>query len=424
MSTTKQTKSIPGPDTIVAATLSNGLNVYIYENHVVPAVVIDGSLRVGSVDEPAELGGLAALTALFMRRGTHQHTFEELNEAIETLGAAVELSGGRHAMDVFANCLSEDLDTILNYIAEMLREPSLPDKEFERLKQQTLTHLQERRQDTRTMAFLTFRRLLYGREHPYGRSVTGEVETVQRITSDHCRDFYRHHVGAEGGQIVIVGDVRPEALLSTLDRLLGDWEGQVHETPIPPVRLLQTVKREHVTIPDKSQSDLVLGWLGVPRRHPDWTPLVVANVLWGRFGMGGRIGERVREKQGLAYYTYGNVDGNFGPGTWNASAGVAPENIQVAVESILDEARRLREELVTDRELEDTQSFILGSMPVRLETNEGIASAIADMVWYDLGLDYLLQLEARVRSVTRQDIQRVARTYMDMKAYVLATAGP
>jgi len=193
---------------------------------------------------------------------------------------------------------------------------------------------------------------------------------------------------------------------------------------LPPVFPLTGIHQQHVPISDKSQSDIVLGWLGISRKHPDWTPLVVANVLWGRFGMGGRVGERVRERQGLAYYAYGNVDGNFGPGTWNATAGVAPEHVALAVESILDEARRLREEPVSEEELEDTKSFIIGSTPVRLETSEGIAAAISDMAWYDLGLDYLVKLEERVRGVTREDIQRIAQTYMNMDAYALAIAGP
>ena len=273
------------------------------------------------------------------------------------------------------------------------------------------------------MAFLTFRRLIYG-DHPYARSVTGEIETVKRITLPDVKAFYENHVGAAGGQLVIVGDVNPEAIITTIERLLEDWEGHVQPVPLPPVRALSAPSQKHVDIPDKRQSDIVLGWLGIPRKHPDWTPLVVANVLWGRFGMGGRIGERVRERQGLAYYAYGNVDGNFGPGTWNATAGVAPEHVSLAVESILDEARRLREELVSEQELEDTKSFIIGSTPIRLETSEGIAAAIADMAWYDLGLDYLLKLEERVRGVTREDVQHMAQKYMKLNAYALAVAGP
>ncbi len=419
----KRPTDMPGPETIQVHTLSNGLRVYLYENYTVPAVVINGSLRVGSVNEPPELNGLASLTSAMLRRGTRRMNFETINERVEALGASVELSCGYHAMDISANALSEDVEFILELLVEILREPAFHPQEFERLKQQTLTHLREREQDPHTMAFLTFHRLLY-REHPYGRPVSGWPHTVERVTLEHVKEFYRDHVGPQGGQLVIVGDIVPERIVQLLERLLVDWKGPTPTQPLPSVSPPMTCQEEFVTIPDKSQSDLVLGWLGIPRKHPDWTPLVVTNVLWGRFGMGGRIGERIREKLGLAYYAFGNVNGNLGPGTWNVNAGVAPENVPIAVESILDEARRLQEELVTEEELEDTKTFIIGSMPVRLETNFSLASAISDMAWYDLGLDYLLKTEERVRAVTREDVRRIAQTYIRREAYTLAVAGP
>ena len=417
-------RAMPGPETIVVHEYANGLRLYIYENHAVPAVVVDGSLVAGNVFDPPEKSGLAALVAAMLRRGTRSHTFDELNDIIESAGAAVEISGGRHATDIYANCLSEDLGLVLDLLAEMLREPTFPADQFERLKQQTLTHIQEREHDTRSMAFITFRRLLYGEQHPYGLPVTGLRETVERITLEDVRAFYERHIGARGAQLVIVGDVDPAAVIDKVGQVLGDWQGHVADLELPPVAPLDEGRSARVPIADKTQSDIVLGWLGIPRKHPDWTPLVVANAIWGQFGMGGRIGDNVREKQGLAYYAYGSVDGNFGPGAWTATAGVAPENVERAINSILAEARRLREEPVAPEELADVQTYLIGSLPIRLETNEGLASAIADMAWYDLGLDYLQKTEERVRAVTVEDVQRMAQTYMDPERYVLSVAGP
>lgn len=421
---TPERRSIPGPETIVSHRLSNGLWVYIYENHAVPVVVVNGTLYLGSVCDPPDKRGLAALMANMLRRGTRSHTFAQLNEWIETVGATVEIGGGRHALDIYAKALSEDLDMILSLLAEMLLAPAFPEEEFLRLKQQTLTRIQERDNDTHSRAYITFRRLLYGHQHPYAHPVTGDRESVSRITLDDVRSLYEHHVGPQRGQFVVAGDVDPSWVIQKLETLLGTWEGGVCSPDIPPVLPLTERKVEHVTLSDKAQSDFVLGWVGVPRKHPDWTPMVVANTIWGRFGMGGRIGEQVREKQGLAYYVYGSVDGNFLSGAWSAIAGVAPENVERAIASILSEARRLQEEPVSEQELADAQEFLIGSMPIRLETNEGIAAAISDMVWYDLGMDYLVTLEERVRGVTRADIQRVAQTYINVDAYALAVAGP
>lgn len=415
----------PGPETVVQHRLSNGLAVYIYQNPTVPAVVIDGALRAGSVDEPLELSGLAALTAGMLRRGTRTHSFEALNEMIDAVGAAIELGGGRHAIDLYANCLSEDLDLVTGLLADMLCHPAFPGAEFDRLKAQTLTHIRERENDTRSMASLTFRRLLYGEGHPYSRPVIGEADTVNRITLEDVHQFYRCRVGPEHGHLVVVGDVDPDAVIARLEETLGGWTGApAPEQHLPPVPPLNAARSHHVDLPDKRQTDIVLGWLGIPRRHPDWTPMVVANTVLGRFGMGGRLGTRVREKQGMAYYAYGNVDGNFGPGAWTAIAGVAPENVGRAVESMLAEVRRLQEEPVPAEELADSQEFLIGSMPLRLETNHGIASVLSDIVWFDLGLDYLRTLEERVRSVTPAAVQRVAQAYLNPQVYALATAGP
>jgi len=424
-STGAQSHNWPGPDTVVHQRLSNGLDVYVYENHTVPVVVVNGALHAGSVDEPREKAGLASLTASMLRRGTTTRSFASLNETVEAIGAAVETGGGRHATDFYAYSLSEDFDLITDLVADMLRHPAFPEEEFERLKAQTLTRIRERENDTRSVSALTFRRLLYGDAHPYGRPVSGTKETVTQVTLDDVRQFYAQRVGVQRGQVVIVGDVTPETAIQRLEEVLGDWRGaEASQSPLPPVSRPDEPRTERVTMPEKTQADIVMGWLAIPRRHPDWTAVVVANTILGRFGMGGRLGMTVREKQGMAYYAYGSIEASFGPGTWTAVAGVAPENVERAVESMLAEIRRLRDEPVPDAELEDSQAFLIGSMPIRLETNYGIASMLSEITWFDLGLDYLITLEERVRGVSPADIQRVAQTYLDPGAYVLAIAGP
>jgi zinc protease len=150
----------------------------------------------------------------------------------------------------------------------------------------------------------------------------------------------------------------------------------------------------------------------------------LANTVLGVFGMMGRLGDRVREEQGLAYYVYSKLDAGLGAGPWTAIAGVNPANVERAIEGILHEVRRLRDEPLPADELADSQSFLTGSMPLRLETNEGLASTLLDMERYGLGLDYLQRYPAMVQAVTTQDVQDIARQYLDPDVYVLAIAGP
>ncbi len=140
--------------------------------------------------------------------------------------------------------------------------------------------------------------------------------------------------------------------------------------------------------------------------------------------MMGRLGANVRERQGMAYYAYSRMSGDREPGAWLTIAGVNPANVQRAQAAILDEVRRLQDELVPEDELQDSKRFLVGSLPLQLETNDGVASLLADLEWHQLGLDYLWRYERTIEGVTADQVQAVARKYLDPSRYVLAIAGP
>ncbi|MXX24013.1 MAG: insulinase family protein, partial [Caldilineaceae bacterium SB0668_bin_21] len=177
-------------------------------------------------------------------------------------------------------------------------------------------------------------------------------------------------------------------------------------------------------MPGKVQSDVVIGCLAISRNHPDYHAVQVANNILGQFGMMGRLGENVRERQGLAYYSYSALDADIGIGPWVAFAGVNPQNVDQAIDSILHEFERLGQEPVTDEELSDSIANMTGTLPLRLETNDGVASILLNMEWFGLGLDYLQTYQDRIRSITKEDVQRVAAQYLRTDAYTLVTAGP
>ena len=163
---------------------------------------------------------------------------------------------------------------------------------------------------------------------------------------------------------------------------------------------------------DKVQSDVVVGGLGPARSHPDYYAVRVANCILGQFGMMGRLGERVREELGLAYYCYSAMLAEEQAGTWLAAAGVAPANVEATVASVLAEFERLGSQPVTDQELADTQAYLTGIVPLALETNQGVAGTLFNMELYGLGLDYLARYPALITSVTADEVQRVAAAYL------------
>jgi zinc protease len=419
------TTSLPSAETITRLELPNGVVILAYENHNSPSVVIGGYLWAGSLGESAEQAGLASFTAGMLMRGTQTRTFSQINEALESVGAQLGFRSSVHTVGFGGKALAEDLDLLLEFLADSLQHPTFPVEETERLRGQILTGLQRRAYDTRRMARLAFDAILYP-DHPYGRSIQGYEETVSGLSRDHLANHYRDRYSPKGMVIAVVGAVSAQAVLEKVQAALGNWQAP-RATPnraIPPAVQLPESRRRTVRVDGKTQSDIVLGWPGLTRTDPDYMKARLANTVLGVFGIMGRLGDNVRDQQGLAYYVYSQLEAGLGAGPWLAIAGVNPSNVERAVEGILQEVRRLRDEPVPTGELADCQSFMTGSMPLRLETNEGLANALLDIERHDLGFDYLLRYAGMVDAVTIQDLQDTAQKYLDPDAYALAVAGP
>jgi zinc protease len=419
------TASVPSSETITRVELPNGIIVLAYENFSSPSVVIGGSLWAGAMSEAPEQAGLASFTAGMLMRGTETLTFGQINESLESVGAQLGFRAGVHTAGFGGKALAEDLDLLLGILASSLQQPTFPAQEFDKLQGQIYTALKRRAHDTRRMAQLTFDALLYP-NHPYGRSVQGYEETISGLSRDHLAAFHQAHFSPEGMVIAVVGAVSASAAIEKVQRALGSWQTPA-ATPnrsIPPEVQLNELRRETAPVEGKTQSDLVLGWPGLTRKHPDYMKAYLANTVLGVFGMMGRLGDNLRDEQGLAYYVYSQLEAGVGAGPWQAIAGVNPDNVERTIDGILSEVRRLRDEPVPADELADSQSFLTGSMPLRLETNEGIGNTILSIERHDLGFDYLLQYSDLVNAITVEDIQEVARKLLDPQVYALAIAGP
>jgi len=419
------TSSTLSPETVTRVELPNGIVVLAYENHASPSVVLAGYLWAGALSEAPGQDGLASFTAGMLMHGTHSRSFGEINEALESVGAQLGLHSGMHTVGFGGKALAEDLDLLLDILAESLQEPAFPADEGEKLRGQILTALQRRAHDTRSMARLTFDALLYP-DHPYGRSIHGYEETVSGLGRDDLVSYYQGHYSPQGMVIVVVGAVSAATVVDKVRAALGGWQapGVIPNRDVPPRVELAEPRRQMVSIPGKTQSDIILGWPGLARKDPDFMKARLANTLLGVFGMMGRLGDSVRDEEGLAYYVFSQMDAGLGAGPWVTVAGINPANVERAIEGILRQVRRLREEMVPEDELADSQSYLTGSMPLRLETNEGIGGTLLSIERYDLGYDYLQRFAGLVNAVNVQDVQEMALKYLDPDTYALAVAGP
>jgi zinc protease len=417
--------AFPGPNDIERHELPNGIVLLVRENHASPSAVVTGLLQVGALDEKTEQAGLADFTASTLTHGTEGRSFEEIYEEIESVGASFGVSGGTHSTGFGAKSLGEDLPVVLDVLADVLRRPSFPEQEVEKLRGEILADLAERAHDTQRMATLAFYEMAYPKDHPYAVSASGYPETIAAIERDDLIEFYASGYGPMGMIITVVGAVNTDDVLIQVRDAFSDWEGETYQRePLPEVGRITEVRRRAVSIPDKSQSNIVLGYPGPSRTHPDYLDARVCNTILGVFGLMGRLGEKVRDEQGLAYSSYSHLSGGPGPGPWRVVAGVDPANVARAVESIRAEIRRICEEPVDEEELRDSQAYLTGSMPLHLETNEGVASTMLSMERYDLGLDYLQRYADLIERVTVERVQAAAQRWLDPDAYALAIAGP
>lgn len=418
--------SLPGPDDIAIRRLPNGLTLLARENFVTPAVYVAGYIRVGSRDESPDQAGLANLTAMLVTRGTESHSYDELNECIEGVGASLNVSSGTHTTNFNVKSLAEDTPTLLNLLADVLREPNFPEDQFERVKERRLTSLRERDHNPQSVASLLFSEQAYPEGHPYHTPNTGYVETVTPLRRRQLVEFFHEHYEPRNGAVAIVGAVPADDGLDLLEDTFGGWENisERQRKAIPQVERPTEVIRVTKEVTGKSQSEIVLGAPAMRAYHRDYLAGVLANSVLGVFGLMGRLGESVRDEQGLAYYARSALQRAPQPAPWYARAGVAPENVEQAIQTIKDEIERLGTEPVPDNELSDNKSYLTGSLPLRLETNEGVASAILNMIRYDLGLDYLQRFSDIVWELTAEDVKRVTATYLRPDACVIAVAGP
>jgi zinc protease len=418
-------KSLPGPETITRQVLDNGIVVLARENFTSPSVVIDADLRVGALWHSRKQAGLADFTASALMRGTERFSFSAIYEQIESVGASLSCSGGTHTSGFSGKCLAEDLDLVLGVAAEAVRRPTFPEEQVERLRGEILTRLAIHANDTRSRATEAFYELAYP-DHPYAIDEEGYPDTIKALTRGDLAEFHRRHFGPRGMIVTVVGAVRAEAAVALVAKHFGDWRNPAQPEPpaLPPVSAPAGVVSRKVAMPGKAQSDIVLGVPGPARRHPRFLAARLGNSLLGVFGMGGRIGHEVREKNGMAYYAGASLNGGLGPGAWYALAGVNPKNVERAAELIVREIKRFTHKKVTEAELADNQAQFIGRLPLGLETNEGVAGALGMMELYDLGLDYLQRYPGMIQAITREAVLETAREFLSAENYALAVAGP
>ncbi len=417
--------ALPGADDIYRRVLSNGITVLSRPNFNSAAVTLSGYFSAGALAEPEDKLGLADFVASALMRGTEKHSFDQIYNQLESAGASFGYDSGTHTTSFGGRSLAEDLPLLLKLFSETMRMPTFPSADVERLRAQLLTGLALRAQDTSDMADMTFDQIMYA-GHPYSLPGDGWPETIRAITREDLFDFHHSYYGPRGLVIAVVGGIDPEQAADIVERVLGNWKvpDQKEMPMLPPHKPITKTVQRHYRISGKSQSDVVIGTVGLYRKSPEYVAASLGNSVLGQFGMMGRIGDVVRERSGLAYYAYSSLSAGVGPGAWTVSAGVNPVNVKKTIDLVRKELTRFVTKGVTSAELADSQANFIGRLPLSLESNGGVANAILNVERYNLGFDYYREYANMIQRVTPLDVLQAARKYIDPERLGISFAGP
>jgi zinc protease len=412
------------PETVTRTELQNGLVVLTREQQGSGLLAVHGYVRAGAMFD-GERPGINRLTTALLQRGTRTRSSQEIADTLESMGAALGVFPNMEVAAVSLRVLREDAPAALEILADILQHPAFPSAEVERARGEILTGLRVARQDTRHVAERAFRALAFPPGHPHARVADGDESVIEALTPADLAAFHAQYIRPEATILAFVGDMGSGEVLDLVGRLFSGWPraGVWHGPPLPPLAALPAPRRAEIRLAGKTQSDVIVGVPGIARNDPRYYETMMANLILGQIGLMGRLGERVRERQGMAYYAYSDLRAGLLAGPWWVRAGVNPRNEERAVDSILQEVRAFRETGPSEEEVQDAKDFLAGSLAVRLETNGGIAQMLADIELFTLGMDYVVRYPAIVRGIAHDAITRALELF-PLDAYSLAIAGP
>jgi zinc protease len=401
---------------------ANGMTVLFLEQHFLPTVEIHALVKVGSAQDPPDKAGLANLTASLLDEGTQTRTSRQMAEQIDFVGGSLEAHAAEDFTTASARVLKKDADLGFALLADMLQHPAFQKQEFERVRTQILGESLSDDDDPGNVAMKAFHQLIF-HGHPYSWPARGAEDTLNKITVADVQQFHAREYLPNQTILVIVGDLTQDQATTLVQTHFGSWK----KGPPSPYQLKKPspIDRKMVQLIEKdlTQSTIVLGHTGISRTNPDYYAVTVMNYILGAGGFSSRLMDSIRDKQGLAYGIMSQFDSRLLPGAFFISLQTRTEVTNQAITGVLAEVKGIRDAPVTDQELNEAKSFIVGSFPLRVDSSAKLANVLAQVEFYNLGLDYFTNYPKAIEKVTKDDVLRVAKQYLDPQHYALVVVG-
>jgi zinc protease len=402
--------------------LSNGLPVVMMEKHSLPIVEAVLLVKAGSADDPKDLSGCATMTAAMMEEGAGARSSLELADAIDFLGASISVGAGTSSMSVTMHTQLSRLDSALALFGDIALRPTFPREELERNRLERLTTLQQRHDEPRAVASVLFSRTIFGDNHPYGIPSIGNEKSLRALTTADLKNFHDSHFFPGNSTLIIVGDVTPETILPKLESVLGGWkDGSSVAARFPDAKQVEGRTVYLVDKPGAPQSEIRIGRLGYDRSTPDFYAIQVMNtILGGSFTS--RLNQNLREEHGYTYGAGSSFDFRPHPGPFLAYAAVQTQVTDSSLIQFFNELNGIRAN-VTDDEVDRARNYITLGYPENFQTIAGVAGELAELVQYHLPDDYFNTYTERIRSVTKEDVLRVASKSIDTANMAIIIVG-
>lgn len=390
----------------------NGLTILVRESPAFPIVTIKVIIRAGSIRDPEGKAGLANMTADLLDEGTSTRSSTQIAEETDFMGARLSTASRADYSTASLQVLKKDLESGLSLLSDILLNPNFPKREVDRLRDEIKGQLIAEEDQPGTVAEKAFNRIIFG-SHPYHLPVEGTTHTIENISRADITSFHNRYYRPNNTFIAVVGDITVQEVEEQINRFFGNWgPGDITENSIPESQPLEKSTVELIDR-DLTQANVVLGHRGIKRSNPDYYAVLVMNYILGGGGFSSRLMKNIRDERGLVYGIYSHFDALEQPGSFSVAFQTQNAQAQEAIDEVLKELQAIRSQPVSDRELEEAKAFLIGNFPLKFDTNSKIAHFLTLIEFYGLGLDYLKQYPDLIRSVTKMDIQRVAKKYIN-----------
>jgi zinc protease len=405
--------------------LKNGLDVVFAELHDLPLIDLNLYVKSGGGANPADLAGLAELTANMLDEGTKTRSALEIADQLSVLGANLATGSTWDASTVNLSTLTKNFEAALAVWADVVQHPRFEEKEFARVRDNVLTAIARRKDSPPTVASLAMARLLYGTQHPYGWPQTGVEESLKKITPAELSKFYLTNYRPNNAALIVAGDITEAELRDKLGTALKDWKpGRISARKVPAAPAIAAGAKNRIVLIDKAQapqSSIRVGLVGIERLNPDYHAVSVMNLILG----GGfyRLDLNLREGKGWTYGARSSFESRKTPGPFSAGGEFVAAHSAESVAEILREIAGMRDGDVTDAELSRAKDQIVKSFPARFATRSSVAAQLAEMAVFGLPDNYLAEYTRKIMAINKDDVRRVARKYLEASRLSVVVVG-